>query len=402
MTKAEMRRWMKAKLAAIDPAALAEGSAAVARNLAASEPWKRSRLVLCFLSMLGELDTAPLIAAARADGKSVAVPRIEGSSISFRLLRGDPSSLPRDRWGIPVPDPSWPAAEPAAGAPILVITPGLAFDRLGNRLGRGGGCYDGFLREARSGAALTLTAMGACLSVQLVAEAPHDERDQRVDAVATDEELILLAPPYYIAPGVQRMGVIKSAYEIAMENVKGIEGNKELVEANRLRDEGKRMVSKILEGAAFNIKEALKGFEKRQLAWVREGLIQSLLANLVLPIDEFSLKSSKKLGEAVAATAGDARKILTIFSQLENFFKEYVGERKRVIDAVEKQYAPKLRKKEEELSRQLGRPVKINPVQDPEYQAMVRQYLSQLDLKYTEVLEGAKEEIKALFNKTPA
>jgi len=188
-----------------------------------------------------------------------------------------------------------------------------------------------------------------------------------------------------------------------MDNAKGIEGNKELVEANRLRDEGKRMVSKLLDVAgSFDIKEALKGYDKRQLAWVREGLIQSLLANLVLPIDEFSLKSNKRLGEAVSATAGDSRKVLAIFSQLENFFKEYLGERKRVVDAVEKQYAQKQRKKEEDLSRQLGRPVKINPAQDPEYQAMVRQYLSQLDLKYNEVLEGAKAEIKALFDKTSA
>jgi hypothetical protein len=199
------------------------------------------------------------------------------------------------------------------------------------------------------------------------------------------------------------MGVIRSAFEIAMDNAKDIEGNKELVEANRLRDEGKRMVSKLLDVAgSFDVKEALKGYDKRQLTWVREGLIQSLLANLVLPIDEFSLKSNKRLGEAVSATAGDSRKVLAIFSQLENFFKEYLGERKRVSDAVEKQYAQKLRKKEEDLSRQMGRPVKINPAQDPEYQAMVRQYLSQLDLKYNEVLDGAKAEIKALFDKTSA
>ncbi|MCX7038896.1 MAG: 5-formyltetrahydrofolate cyclo-ligase, partial [Spirochaetes bacterium] len=185
MTKAELRRSMKGALAGIGSELIAEASTAVTRRLSASEPWKGSRLLLCFLSMPGELDTAPLIAAARADGKSVAVPRIEGSSIEFRLLVGDPSSLPRDRWGIPVPDPSWPAADLLAGAPVLVVTPGLAFDRRGNRLGRGGGYYDGFLRTARGDPALSLAAIGVCLSVQLVAEAPHDERDERVDGVAT-------------------------------------------------------------------------------------------------------------------------------------------------------------------------------------------------------------------------
>ena len=73
-----------------------------------------------------------------------------------------------------------------------------------------------------------------------------------------------------------------------------------------------------------------------------------------------------------------------------------------MVEAVERQYGPRLRKKEEEMSRQLGRPVKINPAADPEYQALVRQYLSQLDTKYGEVLDGAKEEIKTIFGKNAA
>jgi hypothetical protein len=196
------------------------------------------------------------------------------------------------------------------------------------------------------------------------------------------------------------MGVIKSALEIAMENSKGIEANKELVETNRLRDEGKKLVSKLLDDPSFDLKAALKAYDAAQLKVVREGLIQSLLANLVLPIDELSLKDSKRIGDAVSATVTDTRKVGMIFTQLEGFFKEYVGERKRLAEAVERQYAPKMKKKEEEMSRQMGRPVKINPAADPEFQSMVRQYLSQLDAKYGEVLDGAKKEITAIFTKS--
>jgi Family of unknown function (DUF6657) len=198
------------------------------------------------------------------------------------------------------------------------------------------------------------------------------------------------------------MGVIKSAYQIAMENSKDIEANKELVETTRLRDEGKKLVSRLLDDASFDIKAAFKAFEKQQLAWVREGLIQSLLANLVLPVDEFSLKNNKRIGDAFSATVTDAKKAGMIFSQLDTFFKEYLAERKRLVEAVDRQYAQVRKKKEEELSRQLGRPVKINPAADPEYQAMIRQYLAQLDVKYNEVLDGAKEELKTIFAKSPA
>jgi hypothetical protein len=199
---------------------------------------------------------------------------------------------------------------------------------------------------------------------------------------------------------IARMGVIKSALEIAMENSKSIEGNKELVEQNRLRDEGKKLSSKVLDDPSFDLKGALKGYEPAQGKFVKEGLIQSLLANLVLPLDEFAMKDTKRLGEAVMLIVSDTRKVGMIFSQLEGFFKEYVAERKRLVEAVERQYAPKLKKKEDDLSRQMGRQVKINPAADPEYQSIVRQYLSQLDVKYSEGLDGAKTEIKAAFAKS--
>ena len=195
------------------------------------------------------------------------------------------------------------------------------------------------------------------------------------------------------------MGTIKSAYEIAMENSKEIQADKGLVENNRLRDEGKKLASRVLDDPAFDLKPALKAYDAAQGKLVREGLMQSLLANLVLPIDEFGMKDTKRLGDAISATVSDTKKVGMIFSQLDGFFKEYVGERKRLAEAIEKQYAPKLRKKEEELSRQMGRQVKINPAQDPEFQSMVRQYLSQLDVKYGAVLDGAKEEIRTIFVK---
>jgi hypothetical protein len=196
------------------------------------------------------------------------------------------------------------------------------------------------------------------------------------------------------------MGTIKSAWEIALENTKGIEADKELVETNRLRDEGKKLVSRLLDDSTFSLKDALKGFEAAKLLLVKEGLIQSLLANLVLPVDEFGMKRNKLIAQAVTGTVSDSKKLAVMFSQLENFFKEFIEERRRLIEGVERQYAPRLKKKEEEMSRQMGRPVKINPASDPEFQGVIRQYMSQLDAKYEEVLSGAKEEIRSIFLKT--
>ncbi len=95
------------------------------------------------------------------------------------------------------------------------------------------------------------------------------------------------------------MAPIKSAWEIALENTKDIEGSKETLAASAARDEGRKLAAKALDDPSFGLKEALKAVDRDRIALVREGLIQSLLANLVLPLDEFALRKNKQVGAAV-------------------------------------------------------------------------------------------------------
>ena len=191
MNKVEMRAVMKRRLAGIDPADLAERSGAIARRLALTKAWAGADAVLCFLSMPHELDTAGVILAARARGKTVAVPRIQENDIRFVVMPMDAGKLSRDAWGIPEPDPAWLPLDIARAGHLLVAAPGLAFDRLGNRLGRGKGYYDRFLDGARR-AAGGIIALGICLSEQLVDAVQHGEMDQRLDGIVTERETILV------------------------------------------------------------------------------------------------------------------------------------------------------------------------------------------------------------------
>ena len=79
------------------------------------------------------------------------------------------------------------AGEPAGTfRPDLAVVPGLAFDRRGRRLGFGGGYYDHYFAHASR-----LTLAGFCFSFQLCREVPADPWDVTMDAVCTDEELVL-------------------------------------------------------------------------------------------------------------------------------------------------------------------------------------------------------------------
>ena len=193
------------------------------------------------------------------------------------------------------------------------------------------------------------------------------------------------------------MGEIKSALQIALERTKSVEVNKESVEANKFQKEGKSLVSKFLDDTTVNLGEGLKKYDKKQVQWVKEGIFQVLLANLVLPQEQLALKKARRVGEAFFLVIRDKRLLKSIFTQLESFFEEYIGEKERLRESLVQQYTPRLRQKEEELSKKMGGPVNIDVNSDPEFVSLLRKALSQLDDRYQAVLNQVKDQLSSIF-----
>ena len=86
-----------------------------------------------------------------------------------------------------------PAACQPVGKPNMLLVPLLAFDMQGYRLGYGGGYYDRTLKVLRSKAKnknQKLMVIGVCYAGQRVENVPHNEFDQRIDAVITEKGLL--------------------------------------------------------------------------------------------------------------------------------------------------------------------------------------------------------------------
>lgn len=66
----------------------------------------------------------------------------------------------------------------------LIIVPGVAYDRLSNRLGRGGGYYDRFLSQIKA------PKMGICFDFQLVDNVPTEPWDVKMNLIVSENELI--------------------------------------------------------------------------------------------------------------------------------------------------------------------------------------------------------------------
>jgi 5-formyltetrahydrofolate cyclo-ligase len=192
--KAQLRKQIRCLLDGLEESEVAARSRLVHERLFATPWWGEARWVFVYIAMSVEVDTAPIVARAYLEGRQVAIPRMEGEQIAFYRYEGRTRRLIPNQFGILEPDPQWVPVDPQglAEGPLLVLVPGLAFDRGLRRIGRGKGYYDRFLARARCGPRPCL-AVGLALAEQVVEEVPAGLLDQRLDGLVTDRELLLPA-----------------------------------------------------------------------------------------------------------------------------------------------------------------------------------------------------------------
>ena len=151
------------------------------RRLVESGEFHRARRVASYCSLSDEMPTEGLLRAVLESGRTLLLPR-RGSSQQLEFVAADDlGSLVRGSFGVLEPPPSVPA-EPLR-VDDLVLTPGVAFDRAGIRLGRGGGWYD---RSVAPGLGLLL---GVAFAFQIVAEVPATSADRRMEGFVTEQEV---------------------------------------------------------------------------------------------------------------------------------------------------------------------------------------------------------------------
>jgi 5-formyltetrahydrofolate cyclo-ligase len=147
------------------------------------ESWpvfQRSSVILAYMPITGEVNLTPLMESLPQ--KHWVLPRIipeDNHRMVFHPY--EPGRLIRHPFGM---------AEPAPDLPVipsrevqLALVPGLAFDRLGRRLGYGGGYFDRFLRG------FTGVSLGVTFQALLLDHLPCGEHDVPVQWIMTEAGL---------------------------------------------------------------------------------------------------------------------------------------------------------------------------------------------------------------------
>jgi 5-formyltetrahydrofolate cyclo-ligase len=172
--------------------ALREALPAHARKVAAEAiaarkfpfPITTNVIVAGFMPLKSEINPLPLMQKLSEAGARLALPAIAGRGKPL-IMRAWEFGAPLDRgqWGIREPKPEAPEMEPD-----ILLVPLLAFDRAGYRLGYGAGYYDMTIHRLR--ALKPVTAVGIAFAAQEVPKIPTTPRDERLDLVLTEREVI--------------------------------------------------------------------------------------------------------------------------------------------------------------------------------------------------------------------
>jgi 5-formyltetrahydrofolate cyclo-ligase len=137
-----------------------------------------------FMPLKSEINPLPFMQKLAEQGARLALPAIAGRGKPL-IMRAWEFGAPLDRgqWGIREPKPDAPEVDPD-----ILLVPLLAFDRAGFRLGYGAGYYDMTIHRLR--ALKPVIAVGIAFAAQEVPKIPTTPRDERLDLVLTEREVI--------------------------------------------------------------------------------------------------------------------------------------------------------------------------------------------------------------------
>ena len=180
---------MRRRLRDLDAAQHAEASLVIGEEAAALPAFRNATIVALFAPLPTEPDIHPLFEEAWAQKKRVVLPRMfrEGDvpHLDWHAVTTWNEMIEPGPFGLREPD-HLRCPRVAIAELDCVFVPGLAFDKTGLRLGRGGGYYDSFL----AGAPKKLSRFGLFFSCQRVEKLPREPHDQALPAVVTEDGAI--------------------------------------------------------------------------------------------------------------------------------------------------------------------------------------------------------------------
>ncbi|NNJ70746.1 MAG: 5-formyltetrahydrofolate cyclo-ligase [Kiritimatiellales bacterium] len=188
ITKQQVRNTISARRRELDPDWTKAASEQVIENLASMKPFKTARSVALYQAIAGEVQLGALFSLCRELDKKTCIPVFNPVQKIYEMSMVTASTAYRTgHHGIREPVSVHPVALEEID---MIIVPGVAFDRQGNRLGRGGGYYDRLLNGYPGFSA------AVAFDFQIMDTVPVEATDIPVQALVTESKTIQVSHNY--------------------------------------------------------------------------------------------------------------------------------------------------------------------------------------------------------------
>jgi len=187
MNKVEIREKILKKRLSLSSEEIKDKSHQIFLNLVKTIEFLNSQNIMFYVATRSEVQTEEMIKASLKMGKNIFVPIILSDCINLapsRLIDFD-KELEKGKKGILEPKKEYHRLFPSENIELMIL-PGIAFDLTGNRIGRGLGYYDNFLKKISPSAKLIALAF----EMQIVKKIPAGKDDIPVHKIITEKRII--------------------------------------------------------------------------------------------------------------------------------------------------------------------------------------------------------------------
>jgi len=187
MNKEEIRRNILKKRLSLSSEEIKNKSQQVFSRLTETVEYRNSQNIMFYVATRSEVQTEEMIKTSIKVGKNTFVPIIltECTNLAPSKIYDFDNELGKGKKGILEPKREYYRLFSPEDI-NLVITPGVAFDLSGNRIGRGFGYYDNFLRKIRTSTKIIALAF----ETQIVKKILNDKNDIPVHKIITEKRSI--------------------------------------------------------------------------------------------------------------------------------------------------------------------------------------------------------------------
>lgn len=184
-TRNRLRRAMLKRRSALSPATCLAWSRSIQTRALEHPQYLAARSVALYRAIQNEVETRAIMDHALGQNKKVFCPKVSAAGAAVFVQVSSEEDFRPGPLGVPEPSGDLRLSHDDC-ASLIVMVPGVLFDCLGNRLGRGGGWYDRALHWFYDRGVF----VGLAYEFQVIDGVPAQSWDEKVHYVITESRVI--------------------------------------------------------------------------------------------------------------------------------------------------------------------------------------------------------------------